>query len=360
MSQTLCLLIDGLRDPGMLPRLSVSQWESVIRLARFANLLPRLAVTVADAGLLAEFPEVVIPHLRSAEVIARHQRQAIEWEVRHIRQAVDSLGLRIVLLKGAAYAIANLRAASGRLFGDVDILVPEQRLSEVEAALMLHGWSAGQINPYDDRYYRQWMHELPPMTHLKRGTVVDVHHNILPRTARDVPPISRMVAQAREIEGSGVAVLAPHDMVIHSAVHLFHEGELKNGFRDLFDLDDLMMEFSAQDEQFWRSLVDRARELHLEWPVRLAFRYLRYFLKTNIPESAQYALRQAPVHDRIRDTMYLRGFIPNHPLCADHRTGLARSLLYLRGHSLRMPAHLLATHLVRKAWMRMYTSSQSD
>jgi hypothetical protein len=36
---------------------------------------------------------------------------------------------------------------------------------------------------------------------------------------------------------------------------------------------------------------------------------------------------------------------------------LARSLLYLRGHYLRMPMHLLALHLGRKAFMRLYKNT---
>ena len=38
----------------------------------------------------------------------------------------------MVLLKGSAYAAAGLRLRAGRLFGDVDILVPEEALGEVE------------------------------------------------------------------------------------------------------------------------------------------------------------------------------------------------------------------------------------
>ncbi|RXL80730.1 hypothetical protein EO238_31730, partial [Citrobacter sp. AAK_AS5] len=81
----------------------------------------------------------------------------------------------IVVLKGAAYAMARLPVADGRIFGDVDILVPHETLADVESALMLAGWASIHRDPYDQRYYRMWMHEIPPMRHLHRGTVIDVH-----------------------------------------------------------------------------------------------------------------------------------------------------------------------------------------
>ena len=42
-------------------------------------------------------------------------------------------------------------------------------------------------DPYDDAYYRRWMHELPPLIHRERDRMIDVHHTILPLTARITP-----------------------------------------------------------------------------------------------------------------------------------------------------------------------------
>jgi hypothetical protein len=36
-------------------------------------------------------------------------------------------------------------------------------------------------------------------------------------------------------------------MVLHSATHLFYDGELNHGLRDLVDLDDLLRHFSGAD-----------------------------------------------------------------------------------------------------------------
>ncbi len=179
--------------------------------------------------------------------------------------------------------MAGLPAADGRVFSDVDILVPEQAIPAVESALMLHGWSAGHHGAYYQRYYRQWMHEIPPMRHARRRTVIDVHHAILPKTARIEVDSDRMREAAIAVAGDDrLRVLAPVDMVLHSATHLFHEGELDNGLRDLFDLDSLLRHFGAE-AGFWETLVPRAVEVGLTRPLYYALRYASQMLSTPIP-----------------------------------------------------------------------------
>src|SRR5690606_30867577 len=150
--------------------------------------------------------------------------------------------------------------------------------NEVEAALMLHGWTSTHHDAYDQRYYRTWMHELPPMQHIHRMTVIDVHHAILPETATCRPDPAKLMAAARPIEASnGLMTLAPVDMVLHSACHLFHESETDHGLRDLVDIDALLRHFGTMPD-FWRHLPERARELELQRPLRYALRYARRIL----------------------------------------------------------------------------------
>ena len=58
---------------------------------------------------------------------------------------------------------------------------------------------------------------------------------------------------------------------------------------------------------------------------------------------------QQALQHRLRDALYLHTLRPDHASTADAWTPLARGLLYLYGHHLRMPLHLLVLHLGRKA-----------
>lgn len=209
---------------------------------------------------------------------------------------------------------------------------------------MLHGWATSHHEPYDQRYYRNWMHELPPLRHVARGTVLDVHHSIAPPTGRLKPDSKRLLAAAVPVAShEKLKVLAPIDMVLHSAAHLFLNEELRHGLRDLVDIDALLRHFGAENA-FWPQLRERARELDLTEPLSLALRYASRILGTPVPPNNT---RDQP--RPLLDALYLRALQPPHPAAADSATPLARQLLFVRGHWLRLPPALLAYHLTVKA-----------
>ncbi|GAB3267116.1 nucleotidyltransferase domain-containing protein [Chitinimonas naiadis] len=341
--------------PESLGTLAPAQWDLLIRQARRANVLAKLAYLLERRGGSTQVLPAAAPHLASAATIALQQGTAIRWEVSCIRAALAQTGVPLVLLKGAAYVAAGLPAADGRVFNDVDILVPKAAIADVESALMLHGWISSHHDAYDQRYYRQWMHEIPPMQHVRRGTVIDVHHAILPETARIRADSQAMLAAVVPVEGwDDVFVFAPADMILHSATHLFHEGELDNGLRDLLDMDSLLRHFAA-DDAFWPGLVPRAKVLGLTRPLFYALRYAVETLATPVPPAVMQALAECgrpPAWQLlVMDACFRRALRPNHPSCADRWTPLARWWLYVRSHWLRMPLPLLLYHLTRKALM---------
>jgi len=287
--------------------------------------------------------------------VANAQADAVRREVAYVRNALARLDTDIVLLKGAAYLIAGLPPARGRVFSDIDILLPFDRLADAEAELRLHGWSTTHHDAYDQRYYRQWMHELPPLRHGARMSVLDVHHAILPRTARLKPDSAKLLAASVPIAGeSRLRVLCPIDMVVHSATHLLHNEELSQGLRDLADLDALLRHFGA-DASFWRELPRRAVELDLSRPLFYGLRYAVRFFGTPIPENLWRALGvgvPSRVLVSLMDALYERALDPVAALDAGIATSMARQALYVRGHWLRMPLPLLARHLCVKATRR--------
>lgn len=352
--QSIAGLLQALRQPASLPGLSPQEWDLLIRQGRRADLLARIGEGAVAQGVWEALPLAPRRHLTGAMKLAQRQHRELRHEVRAIARALAPVGVPVVLLKGAAYVSAGRRAAHGRLVSDVDILVPRDRLGDVESALMMAGWIHTNRDDYDQHYYRTWMHELPPLMHMKRGAVLDIHHAILPLTARLKPDSARLLADAEAVEGEpGIRVLSPPDMVLHSAAHLFHEGELQMGLRGLVDLDALLREFGPMPG-FWLALQARAKVLDLEGPLHLALRYTRLFLQTPAPEHLEGQLllgarrRGATTRMDLQDALYLRALGPDHDTVSDRWTPLARTALYLRGHWLRMPPSLLIGHLLRK------------
>jgi hypothetical protein len=354
------LLSATLRAPDSSRHFSMADWDMLVRQARSAGLLARVRHVLDQHQLLDCIPSVARWHFDAAATLAEKQQLAVHWEVAQIRQALAELAIPVIVLKGGAYVMAQLPAATGRLFNDIDILVPRDQLGPVEAALMLAGWNATGLSEYDQRYYRRWMHEIPPMQHVKRATVIDVHHAILPDTARYHPDSAKLRSRAVAVEGlPGVYVLAAEDRILHSATHLFHDGELPHGLRDLTDLDLLLRDATAErnntaEPDFWLRLTARADELQLGRSLFYALRYVRHFLDTPIPDSV-FAALHAVTPNRITlalmDSIFTRVLAPAHASCADAYTPAARLAAFVRAHWLRMPAYLLIPHLFHKAFI---------
>lgn len=348
------LLVRVLLRPALADALSLSDWDLLLRQARRANLAGTLAVRLAAPGPLERLPAPVRPHLDSALLLSRRQVQMLGREVDLLMATLDELPGPRILLKGAAYVLGGHRPAAGRLFSDIDLMVPSAQVPRAETLLMVDGWEFDALDDYDQRYYRQWMHELPPLHHRRRGVSLDLHHRLLPPTARTPLDNEALFDAPRELpDRPGVFVLPPEDMLLHSAAHLFHEGELPNGLRDLFDLDALMREFDALDG-FWPRLLARARQIGLAGPLALALHYTQALLDTPLPDGLLDELPPAaPWRRRLLDACYRRALRPPHDSCRLPGHDVAELALYVRAHWLRMPMPLLSQHLARKAWRRL-------
>jgi hypothetical protein len=338
-------------DSSRLPA-STAGWETLIRHARESQLLGTLEARLSERRLLEVVPSGPRAHLLSGERIAFAQAGVVRRETREIERALRSVGTTVVLLKGAAYLLAKLPCARGRIFSDVDIMVPHAMLPAVEAALMLGGYATTHHHPYDQRYYRKWMHELPPMRHIKRGTVIDVHHTLVPRSSRIALNAGKLFDAAIPLAEHPVfSVLAPPDMVLHSATHLFNNEDMSHALRDLVDLDVLLRHFGA-DANFWDRLLVRARELDLRRPLYYMLRWCGRLLDTPIPphvSAAEDAKAPGPVLSSGMDVLLRAALEPTE---SKRSTRWARGALYVRGHWLKMPMPLLAWHLSVKAFRR--------
>ena len=347
-------LLHALRDPAAMAAFSDDDWDLVVRQASAAGLLGRLAALARQAGVESAIPVPVRRHLSAHRTIAEQQQRAVRWELVHLSKALEELPGPVLLLKGAAYAAADLPPAPGRLFSDIDLMVPKDQLGAAEPALMLGGWHASHHDAYDERYYRQWMHELPPMVHIRRQTVIDLHHNLLPETARIRTRPDLILAAAVPLAGHPrFCIPSRTDQVLHSATHLFHEGEWQHGLRDLVDLDALLRAY-AVEPGFWDALLARADALNLGRPLYYTLRYSAKILQTPVPPDVLERCPSAPsaLHRVLMDRLFPPAFATAHPSMRLPLSGLAEFVLYVRSHWLRMPPQLLLPHLLRKSWKR--------
>jgi hypothetical protein len=320
-----------LADPASFE--AVRGWTEVIACARAESLLGSLAWRLSTL----ELPPRVEALLAAARADGEAAQVQALWEAEMARRALAPLGIPVILLKGTAYAAAGLDARCGRSIGDLDVLVPRTALADAERALLAAGWEWVKEDAYDDQYYRRWMHELPPLIHRERDRMIDVHHSILPLTARPKPDMESMIDVSVELS-DGLRILHPADMVVHAAAHLFADGDLAGGLRNLWDIDRLLREFTQHDPDFWPALRERSERHGLLPAVDRAVRLARHFYDTPADWSGSSAA----------DALYRRRLLARDGWGRQRRP-ITRLGFYIRSHWLRMPPAMLARHL----WVKM-------
>lgn len=324
------LLAQALRDPGSTGALDPDGWTALLAIARAEQLIGTLAHRLDGLPM----PGAVARVLADARASAEQGRIAALWEAEMACRALAPIGVRPVLLKGTAFVAAGLSAGVGRQIGDLDLLVPRNRIDAAEAALLAAGWEWVKPDPYDDAYYRRWMHELPPLIHRERDKMIDVHHTILPLTARVTPDAAALLADAVEV-GGGLWMLSPEDVVCHAAAHLFADGDLAGGMRNLWDIHCLLNE-SGNDDGFLERLAARAERHGLSHALARALRL----------RAALYAPERA-VRVTFADRLYLRRLTARDGWGRSTRKAIQLGF-YIRSHWLRMPPLMLARHLWTK------------
>lgn len=353
-------LLEAWREPQAAARAPAARWTMILGAARRARCAGHLAVRLETAGVMDLLPAPVRDQFASVSVLLAQRRHVLRREIAALERALAPLGSAAMLLKGAAYERAGLALARGRMAGDVDLLVPRQRLDEAESLLRGRGWIAQPLDPYDERYYRDWSHELAPMRDPVRGFEVDLHHALTPALTGDGVDTAAVLARAR-VEG-GWLLPDPFDLVAHCALHAFKDTELDGRLRDLMDFDLLVRELAAGDPAaFSAVLLERADGLGAPAgrAARWAARYAVAWLGTPVaqavpPQSGREArrVRRAWSLPTARvwamDALVGAAMLPGAVQSPTLAQRLARLALLARYHLGRMPLRILLPHLGRK------------
>ena len=334
--------------------MTLQDWDSTVVLARRSRLLGVVSYRVLGKdALVGKLPDKVVGHLVSAARFSKHRVQLLEQELAAVTASMPP-DIPTALLKGAAYCKQKLDMAQGRLPSDLDLMVERKDLPRAEATLKEAGWESGVQDDYDQRYYREWSHEIPPMRRPGSPVEIDLHHTITPVTGRLAPNENVLFSDLQPLNTTRLKVLHPLDQVLHAVVHLFQDSELSGKLRDLVDIDGLIREHVVAANQ-WDTLFKRSRMHGFDRPLWYALRYCNRLFALDVPAN-DMALPSA-LEIRAMDLMLPSILLPRLPgRPGGASTRLANLAGLVRYHWLRMPPALLAKHLFVKSVRRLRPS----
>lgn len=315
---------------------SVLARNDLLKYADSRHVLGQMSV-----ALEGKYSGKILDVFENALLRTQHDHLMLQYEMSRVERALSGTDIRPILLKGGAYVASSRRAAAGRRVSDLDILVNESDLNATEAALLAAGWERDTAtdNEYDQGYYRKWMHELPPLRHRKRNTILDVHHMIVPRTSRIKIDNAALVRNAIDVPGTRLKTFSDVDTFIHAAVHALGEGSFDTPARSLIELYFLLIDLPGEKQD---QLLSRARAVGALKPVQLSLWLIGEAFEQ--PDALALAQNESGLW-RLRAVKWAALAKLGTGLNAD----MAKAFLYLRGHYLRMPLYLLIPHLLHKA-----------
>lgn len=330
--------------PELAESLTLSQWTEMLTVLRHEKLLARYALLIkSDAGF-SRLPEFVQRHCNSAITLSERHAKQVHFELGQLRDTLNATTDTWLVLKGAAYTASGYSVAMGRVYNDIDILVDKPHLAIVERQLIMSGWMPQAIDDYDDAYYRQWTHEIPPLQHGYRGTVMDLHHNLVPPVSGRAPDMSLLFEHIVRTD-AGIPVLALPGMALHSSIHLFFNDDFAASFRDLTDLY-LMFDDMTSDQ--WQTAYTLATQTGFATELALAIYSTSEIFQISLTAQQSHFVS---AHTNPRQARWLcHAMYSKHPFVVTPSQWVYTTYAWLRGHVLKMPAKTLLYHLSMKAY----------
>lgn len=349
------ILIDVLKKPEFMADLSFEQWNICLREAKMSGLTGRLSHDARAIEITEKLPAKVQDIFSSFDNISASSTRKIKWEINRVKRALKGSNEKVLLLKGGAYVEKNMTCTNGRVSVDLDVLIAKNRIDWAEDIFIKAGWRHQIINDYDQKFYREYSHELPPLVHPDRYISIDVHHNILPTTSKLCPDINKMLENAIRHE-NGFYVFSDEDIILHSIVHQFQDGEVRSSLRNLLEQHDMYNEFGGNAD-FWQKLIPRAAELGFTRALYYSLQFSSAIFDTDIPKQVMIDIkpyRPNFITDAIMKYMVMGVISPNLGARGIGRW-VSMNGLYIRSHWLRMPPMLLARHLTIKFFRKFQT-----
>lgn len=326
------------------------QWQNIIRVLRSEDLLGSFYYLLAHSQLIDFVPQFALKHLVSAKLYADRQSHQIKNEAHDLHRLLKKISVEPIFLKGAAYVLSEDNNYLGRVMSDIDILVKKEELEHVEAVLRENDWTIKQLDNYDEQYYRKWAHEIPPYTHIYRGTTLDVHHTLLPPITGHIISKAILFNQINQTTNSEF-VLSDELKALHSIIHLFFNEDFERSFRNLLDIHSLLNELENRQslEKFYLLSIELGFSKEIYYTIKL-----RKFIFNRVPSTHEMQIMNdltfinAITSDLFTRLVLYRSFMPSHDLVNRPSIRFAKFLMYLRGHLLKMPLRILIPHFIIK------------
>lgn len=270
---------------------SVDEWQAAVQRAGELGVGTLLYARLSEGEIAGRLP---------GEVLARVEGIFQEGVFNNL-QALRSLDKVLAALAKAQVAVIPLKGVYlgekiyGRIglrsMGDIDLLIPSERLGEAVQVLAEVGYQAAFSFQVSDEI--QQGHALPALAN-GSDLEIDLHWNLVSPTAPfriSIEEIWRSSISER-LRGFEIQAMSREDMLLHLCLHAAYLDAFSTGLRPICDIGWVIQAYQRNLD--WTALVERAKEWGIGRSVWLGLTTAERLLHAPIPVGALGGLQPAP------------------------------------------------------------------
>jgi hypothetical protein len=278
-------------DPARLaPLLDDARRASLLGLASRMRVLGLALSAWSRPPQLERLPAAVADDIGSRLERLRERALRQEQQLDGLLALLGGRGLDPVVLKGAALRWLAFERPEERWLGDLDVLLPPERIDEALEALRAAGYTTRY--PLSTLGALRGQHFHVPLRP-PEGFLVEIHWDLSPASSPFRLPARELLSRATRLERPGHEPMRV-PCAEHLLLHLAHENREDAWSRldRLVDQDRIVASAPAID---WPYAERLAREGGLTYALALSFELGRSLLRTPVPAAPLRELRPPPI-----------------------------------------------------------------
>ncbi len=278
---------------AQLRQLDAAGWEALVRGAHQQRVLTLFYARLQGLDVETAVPPHFLSQMQQKHQQTTLQNLAIYRELRLIAEKMQAAAVPLIVLKGTYLATAVYPHIGQRGIGDLDLLVPEEKIAQ--AVDIMHGLGWQETQPFTLDALRHYRHHLPTMVKKGVNFPVEIHWNIAkpPTSSRLTPDQLWQQATPTSLAGTAALAFPLHLQLLHLALHAAYHHQFAFDLRSLCDMA-LIIDQQAEAVD-WTLFAQKAEDWQWQRGVYLTLQLLQEFWGTAVPPHVLTRLQPTPM-----------------------------------------------------------------
>jgi hypothetical protein len=274
---------------------SLADWGVFLETVRRGGVGPLLFWRYSKSGMLSQFPEHIQDALRKIYADTWMQNQKILAELEVISRSYKEAGIPVVLLKGICYVLTIYPDVGLRPMGDLDLLVPREKLVEAVQIAKTLGYTE-KIPDASPGLAALLNHEV--CLQKESEITLEIHHSLVADRSFVFSVAvdwfwrqTEIMASVNQTRFCGLYMLTPTAQILYAASHaMLQHGGRSAPLRWYYDLDQLIRLYHESID--WNLLFSQAKVFEWGSALAAALEQTCLYFETPIPKDVRIALSE--------------------------------------------------------------------